>query len=57
MRDGEHLDPLGRIEKMLQLARAEAALGLARVKTDLVAVIRLLAEDYAKSRQIRSEDA
>jgi two-component system OmpR family sensor kinase len=41
-----------RIEKMLQLARAEAGLGLARVKTDLVAVTRLLIEDYAKRPQM-----
>lgn len=41
----------GRVEKMLQLARAEAGLGLARTETDLVAVTRLLAEDYARRSQ------
>lgn len=37
-----------RIEKMLQLARAEAGLGLDRTETDLVAVTRLVAADYAR---------
>lgn len=42
----------GRIEKMLQLARAEAGLGLARTETDLVAVTRLVVEDYARRSQV-----
>ena len=33
---------------MLQLARAEAGIGLARTDTDLVAITRLVVEDYAK---------
>ena len=37
-----------RIEKMLQLARAEAGLGLSRTETDLVAVTRLVVDDYAR---------
>ncbi len=41
----------GRIEKMLQLARAEAGLGLARTETDLVAVTRLVVEDYVRRPQ------
>lgn len=41
----------GRVEKMLQLARAEAGLGLARTETDLVSVTRLVAEDYARRSQ------
>ena len=41
-----------RIEKMLQLARAGAGLGLARAETDLVAITRLVVEDYTKKPQI-----
>lgn len=37
-----------RIEKMLQLARAEAGLGLSRMETDLVAVTRLVVDDYSR---------
>ena len=37
-----------RLERMLQLARAEAGIGLARTETDLVAITRLVVEDYAK---------
>jgi two-component system, OmpR family, sensor kinase len=47
------LDKLsGRIEKMLQLARAEAGLGLGRHETDLAAVTRLVVEDYARRPQV-----
>jgi two-component system OmpR family sensor kinase len=46
------IDMLGqlgrRIEKMLQLARAESGLGLTRTETDLVAVTRLVVADYAR---------
>ena len=46
------VDMLGRlsrrIEKMLQLARAEAGVGYARPSTDLVEVTRLVAADYAR---------
>ncbi|WP_158008280.1 ATP-binding protein [Methyloceanibacter methanicus] len=46
------VDTLGRlskqIEKMLQLARAEAGLGYARPETDLVQVARLLVNDYSQ---------
>ena len=42
----------GRIEKMLQLARAEAGLGLARHETDLAAITRLVFEDYARRPQV-----
>lgn len=49
----ELLNELGRrIEKMLQLARAEAGLGLGRPDTDLVAVARLLFDDYARRPQL-----
>ena len=49
----ETLAQLGkRIEKMLQLARAEAGLGFARTETDLVAVTRLVVEDYARRPQL-----
>lgn len=41
-----------RIEKLLQLARAEAGLGLGRTEIDLVAVTRLVIEDYAKRPQL-----
>jgi two-component system OmpR family sensor kinase len=41
-----------RIEKMLQLARAEAGLGFGRTETDLVAVTRLVVEDYARRPQL-----
>lgn len=41
----------GRIEKMLQLARAEAGLGLGRPVTDLGAVTRLVVEDYVRKPQ------
>lgn len=37
-----------RIEKMLQLARAEAGLGYGRPETDLVEVVRLVVADYAR---------
>jgi two-component system, OmpR family, sensor kinase len=37
-----------RIEKMLQLARAEAGLGLDRIDTDLAAVTKLLVSEYAR---------
>jgi two-component system OmpR family sensor kinase len=43
-----------RVEKMLQLARAEAGIGLARTKTDLLAITRLVVEDYAKRPQLAS---
>ena len=43
-----------RLEKMLQLARAEAGIGLARTETDLVAITRLVVEDYAKRPQLAS---
>ena len=43
-----------RLEKMLQLARAEAGIGLARTETDLLAITRLVVEDYAKRPQIAS---
>ncbi len=43
------LGQLGRrAEKMLQLARTEAGLGLARIETDLVDVTRLVVDDYAR---------
>ena len=46
------VDMLGRlskrIEKMLQLARAEAGLGYGRPETDLVEVARLVATDYSR---------
>jgi two-component system, OmpR family, sensor kinase len=43
------LGQLGRrIEKMLQLARAEAGLGLGRTETDLAAVTRVVVDDYAR---------
>jgi two-component system OmpR family sensor kinase len=41
-----------RIEKMLQLARAEAGLGFGRTETDLVAVTRLVMADYARRPQL-----
>jgi two-component system OmpR family sensor kinase len=41
-----------RIEKLLQLARAEAGLGLGRTETDLVAVTRLLVDDYARKPRL-----
>jgi len=41
-----------RIEKMLQLARAEAGLGLDRTETDLIAVTRLVVADYARRRNL-----
>lgn len=41
-----------RIEKMLQLARAEAGLGLDRTETDLIAVTRLVVADYARRPQL-----
>lgn len=44
----------GRIEKLLQLARAEAGLGLARPETDLAAIARLVVDDYAKRPQMGS---
>ena len=43
-----------RLEKMLQLARAEAGIGLARTETDLLAITRLVVEDYAKRPQLAS---
>ena len=43
------LGQLGRrIEKMLQLARAEAGIGFTRTDTDLVAVTRLVVDDYGR---------
>jgi two-component system OmpR family sensor kinase len=49
----ETLGRLGqRIEKMLQLARAEAGLGLGRTETDLLAITRLVVEDYARRPQL-----
>jgi two-component system OmpR family sensor kinase len=41
-----------RIEKMLQLARAEAGLGFGRTETDLVAVSRLVVADYARRQRL-----
>ena len=41
-----------RLEKMLQLARAEAGLGLGRTETDLVAITRLVVEDYTRRPQL-----
>jgi two-component system, OmpR family, sensor kinase len=41
-----------RIEKMLQLARAEAGLGLDRTETDILAVTQLVAADYARRPQL-----
>lgn len=41
-----------RIEKMLQLARAESGLGLDRTETDLIAVTQLVAADYARRPQL-----
>ncbi|MFA5950629.1 MAG: ATP-binding protein [Hyphomicrobium sp.] len=46
------LTGLGRkIETMLQLARADSGLGLSREATDLAAVTRLLADEYARKPQ------
>lgn len=51
-RAAQLVDMLGqlskRIEKMLQLARAEAGLGFARPQTDLVEITRLVVADYAR---------
>lgn len=38
-------------EKLLQLARADAGIGIARVPTDLAAVIRLVSGDFERSSQ------
>jgi two-component system OmpR family sensor kinase len=50
------IDMLGRVsnrlEKMLQLARTEAGLGLDRTDTDLVAVTRLVVADYERRPQL-----
>ncbi len=49
------LGQLGRrVEKILQLARAEAGVGLARTETDLAAVVRLIVDDYARRPQLAS---
>lgn len=55
-RAAQLVDMLGqlskRIEKMLQLARAEAGLGLGRPETDLISVTGLVVADYARRPQL-----
>lgn len=41
------------VEKLLQLARAEAGLGLSRDREDLLPVIRMIVEDFARRRPDR----
>jgi two-component system OmpR family sensor kinase len=49
------LGKLGRrVEKILQLARAEAGVGLARTETDLAAITHLIVEDYLRRPQLAS---
>jgi two-component system OmpR family sensor kinase len=55
-RAAQLIDMLGqlgrRTEKILQLARTEAGLGLGRTETDLVAVTRLVVADYVRRPQL-----
>ena len=46
-----------RIEKMLQLARAEAGLGFGRTETDLVAVTRIVVDDYSRRSHLETRFA
>jgi two-component system OmpR family sensor kinase len=46
-----------RLEKMLQLARAEGGLGLARMETNLVDITRLVVGDYTRKPQLAARIA